>query len=167
MNMDETRQQRSSLRKAAARVGGVCAGWNSRFAARRISAFLDARMAEAGLSISQFSLLILIATGDDDSLGSLARRGRLDQSTLSRNLAVLTREGLVENARSEVDRRMRAIRLTDAGADRLRAALPVWEAAHAALEQVLDVDLARQLARAAGRPALDIPNPEDGDGPAA
>src|SRR5476649_2091554 len=52
----------------------------------------------------------------------------LDRSTLGRNLRVLEGEGLVALNEGE-DMRNRIVRLTEAGAERLAAALPAWEAA--------------------------------------
>jgi len=49
----DRRQSPRSLRTDAEEATRVCAGWNARLAARRISRFLDAEMAEAGLSIAQ------------------------------------------------------------------------------------------------------------------
>ncbi len=124
----------------------ACAGWNSRLAARRITQFLDKRMAPSGLSIAQFGLMAQIAAARDDTLGALALRTGLDQSTLSRNLRGLERDGLVEIAIVEGDLRRRAVWLTEKGATILEAALPVYRRAHAALAELVDLELARRLA---------------------
>ncbi|MGO9986298.1 MAG: MarR family winged helix-turn-helix transcriptional regulator [Rhodomicrobium sp.] len=124
----------------------ACAGWNSRLAARRITQFLDKRMAPSGLSIAQFGLMAQIAAARDDTLGALALRTGLDQSTLSRNLRGLERDGLVEIAIVEGDLRRRAVWLTEKGATILESALPVYRRAHAALAELVDLELARRLA---------------------
>jgi DNA-binding MarR family transcriptional regulator len=87
-----------------------------------------------------------IAAADDDRLGALAERTGLEQSTLSRNLRTLEAEGLIEIAAVESDLRRRAVWLTEAGARRLEAAIPVWRRAHAKLAKLLAPDLARRLA---------------------
>jgi DNA-binding MarR family transcriptional regulator len=125
-----------------------CAGWHSRMAARRITRFLDERMQGSGLSLTQFGLLGQVAAASDDTLGALADRLGLDQSTLSRNLRTLELAGLVEIASAEADQRRRAVWLTEEGARRLEAALPYWRAAHAALAERFDPQLARKLGRA-------------------
>jgi len=89
-----------------------------------------------------------IAAASDDALGTLAERLGLDQSSLSRNLHALEREGLVEIAVVEHDLRRRAVWLTENGARRLEAAMPVWRSAHAALAEVLDPGIAQRLANA-------------------
>jgi len=102
----------------------------------------------SGLSLVQFGLLGQIAAASDDTLGALAERTGLDQSTLSRNLRGLEQAGLVEIAVTEQDQRRRAVWLTEEGARRLEAALPVWRKAHAELARRLDPRLAHRLAEA-------------------
>jgi DNA-binding MarR family transcriptional regulator len=126
----------------------ACAGWASRLAARRITNFLEERMQGSGLGIAQFGLMAQIAAAPDDTLGALAERTGLDQSTLSRNLRGLETAGLVEIAIADEDQRRRAVWLTEAGARRLQAAIPVWRDAHAALEKRLDPRLALRLGAA-------------------
>jgi DNA-binding MarR family transcriptional regulator len=159
--MQAERPARKHLRRDAQAVMGRCAGWSARAAARRITRFLELRMASCGLSVAQFGLMALVASAEDDTLGALARRAELDPSSLSRNLDALARLGLVEIVLIERDRRRRAVWLTEAGATRLEAAIPIWAAAHRALEDELDVTLAHRLAAAAQALSL-----EDRGGPA-
>jgi len=105
-------------------------------------------MAGSGLSLAQFGLMAQIAAAPDDTLGALAERTGLDQSTLSRNLRGLETAGLVEIAVAEEDQRRRAVWLTEQGARRLEAALPTWYEAHAALAERLDPRLALRLGAA-------------------
>ena len=124
----------------------ACAGWNSRLAARRITQYLDREMAASGLTAAQLGLMALIAAIEDDTLGALARRAGLEQSTLSRNLRTLEGEGLIEIAVVEADQRRRAVWLTETGAGRLEVAIPIWRKAHATLAKHLPPGLARRLA---------------------
>ena len=105
-------------------------------------------MQGSGLSLAQFGLIARIAAAPDDTLGALAERTGLDQSTLSRNLRGLEAAGYVEIAVAEDDQRRRAVWLTEAGARRLEAALPVWREAHAALAERFDPRLALRLGAA-------------------
>lgn len=139
-------RQRKTLRTDARALVDSCAGWNSRLAARRISQFLDRELAGCGLSAAQLGLLALIATAADDTLGALARRSGLEQSTLSRNLRTVERAGLVEIAVVETDLRRRAVWLTETGARRLEATIPLWRKAQAKLARQLAPGLARRLA---------------------
>jgi len=144
--MSTPKQPRKALRADACALVESCAGWNSRLAARRITQFLDRELAALGLTAAQLGLMAQIAALTDDTLGALAQRTGLDQSTLSRNLRTLEGEGLVEIAVVESDLRRRAVWLTEAGARRLEAAIPVWRRAHARLAKRLSPALARRLA---------------------
>jgi DNA-binding MarR family transcriptional regulator len=149
--------QPRSLRSDAEEATRLCAGWNARLAARRVTRFLDGEMAESGLSVAQFGLMAQVAAASDDTLGALASRTGMEQSTLSRNLQALAREGLVEIAVVEANQRRRMVWLTEAGANRLKSAMPVWRKAHKTLSTVLAPELAQQLAVASE--ALEVPSP--------
>ena len=138
--------QRKTLRTDARALVESCAGWNSRLAARRISQFVDRELQETGLSAAQLGLMALIASAGDDTLGALARSTGLEQSTLSRNLRTLEGQGLIEIAVVESDLRRRAVWLTETGARRLEAAIPLWRKALSKLAKTLLPDLPRRLA---------------------
>jgi DNA-binding MarR family transcriptional regulator len=139
---------RKTLVRDAQAAISACAGWASRLAARRITNFLEERMHDSGLSLAQFGLMGQIAAAPDDTLGALAERTGLDQSTLSRNLRGLEAAGFVEIAIADDDQRRRAVWLTEQGARRLEAAIPVWRSAHAALAERFDPRLALRLGAA-------------------
>jgi DNA-binding MarR family transcriptional regulator len=153
--MSSRKQPRKTLRADASALVEACAGWNSRLAARRISHFLDREMAGSGLTVAQLGLMAQIAVIEDDTLGALAQRTGLEQSTLSRNLRTLEGAGLIEIAVVESDQRRRAVWLTETGARRLEAAIPIWRKAHAQLAKLFTSDLVRRLADAAEALARD------------
>jgi DNA-binding MarR family transcriptional regulator len=137
---------RKSLRSDAREMVERCAGWNSRLAARRIAKFLDRELRETGFSAAQLGLMAQIASLDDDTLGALALRVGLDQSTLSRNLRTLEKDGLIEITIVEADLRRRAVWLTERGARRLEAAIPLWRKAERKLAAQISPKLAQSLA---------------------
>jgi DNA-binding MarR family transcriptional regulator len=96
--------------------------------------------------VTQLGVMAQIAAAADDTLGALAQRTGLEQSSLSRNLRRLEDEGLIEIAVLEADLRRRMVWLTETGARRLEAAIPIWRRAHAKLAKRLSADLARRLA---------------------
>lgn len=146
------KKQRQSPRKSlvvdARAAVAACAGLNSRLAARRITQFLEDRLSGSGLSLARFGLMAHVAAAPDDTLRALIEQTGLDQTTLSRTLRSLEQEGLVEIAMVETDLRRRAVWLTENGARRLEAALPVWRRAHAALAKLMEPELAERLANA-------------------
>jgi hypothetical protein len=75
-----------SLRAAARQALATCGAWNLRLAARHATQFVEQRMAAAGVSLARMGLMAEIASADDHTVGALAERIRLDQSTLSRTL---------------------------------------------------------------------------------
>jgi DNA-binding MarR family transcriptional regulator len=129
--------KRKSLVADARNVIENCAGLNLRAAARRITQFIESELRDSGLTLAQFGLLAAIAAAEDDTIGALARRTGLDQSTLSRSLRLLEEAGLVETVSVEKDLRRRAVWLTETGARRLEAALPQWRRAQDVLAKVL------------------------------
>ncbi len=140
------RQPKRSLRSDASALIEDCAGGNLRLAARRVTQYLDRELAPVGLGLAQLGLMARIATASDDTLGALAQRTGLDQSTLSRNLRSLEGLGLVEIAVVETDLRRRVVWLTETGARRLEAAIPLWRGANAKLTKRISSDLARNMA---------------------
>jgi DNA-binding MarR family transcriptional regulator len=70
----------------------------------------------------------------------------LDRSTLGRNLRVLEGEGLLMLVEGE-DMRNRIVMLTEAGIERLKAALPAWEAAQQRLIDRLGAEKRETLLR--------------------
>jgi DNA-binding MarR family transcriptional regulator len=148
--MMRNRKQASPKRLVAdaREVARTCAGMNIGLAARRIGRFLEARLLEADLSLAQFALMTHIAAAEDDTIGALAERSGHDQSTLSRSLRGLERAGLVEITIDKDDLRRRAVWLTEAGARRLEAAMPIWRRAHTALAEIVDPRDVRRIAEA-------------------
>ena len=140
------KQPRKSLRADARTLIESCAGWNSRLAARRITLFLDREFAGLDMTVAQLGLMAQIAVLADGTMGELASRAGLEQSTLSRNLRRLEADGLIEIAVVETDLRRRAVWLTEAGARRLEAAIPIWRRAHARLCEIISPALVRKLA---------------------
>jgi len=144
--MKTSKPSKKTLLTDALALIEVCAGGKSRLAARRITQFLDRQLAQSNLTIAQLGLMAQIAAAADDTLGALARRMGLEQSTLSRNLRALEGDGLIEIATVEGDLRRRMVWLTDVGARRLEAAIPIWREAHAQLASRLSTELVRRLA---------------------
>ena len=93
---------------------------------------LNAELRSAhGLTINEFEVLLLLARSPERSLRriDLANQVLLSPSGITRMLNRLGSEGLVENAKCDVDARVTYAVLTDAGAEKLRAAYSVQLAA--------------------------------------
>ncbi|NBF02638.1 MarR family transcriptional regulator [Pseudomonas sp. Fl5BN2] len=105
-----------------------CLCTNLRRAARGVSRYYDGVLDGFGINVAQYSLLNNLLRLDQPSISSLAEAMGLDRSTLGRNVRVLEAAGLVRLMEGD-DQRNRLVQLTEAGHERLIAALPVWEAA--------------------------------------
>jgi len=103
----------------------------------------DKALRSTGLRITQFTVLVAASVSGGMALGQLAEILGLERTTLSRNLSVLVKEGLIEVA--NLDNRTRHIVLASAGKARLQAALPVWSRAQQRLQQKLGREKWRNL----------------------
>ena len=133
---------------------GGCLATSVRLLARAIAGVYDEGFRELGLRSTQVTLLANIAAlagPDGVTQRDLARPMHIDQSTLSRNLALLLDRGLIRAGASE-DRRLVPYSLTPLGRSALRAARPVWMACQERVEGMLGSD-AQALRRAAARMA--------------
>jgi DNA-binding MarR family transcriptional regulator len=106
---------------------GTCAAFNLRRASRVVTQLYDAGLSPTGLKSTQFTILVATAKSQPTSVGALAELTLMDQTTMTRNLRLMVREGLVEVA-ARGRKRMKLVRLTQAGERALATAVPVWRA---------------------------------------
>ena len=109
--------------KALQPVNCVC--YRLRRAARLAAKTYDGALKPTGLRNTQFALLGSLNQLGEPSIGELSERLATDGTTLTRNLEVLVRRGLVEDVAAD-DARVRVIRLTKLGKKTYDAALPLW-----------------------------------------
>ncbi|MGH7045857.1 MAG: MarR family winged helix-turn-helix transcriptional regulator [Stellaceae bacterium] len=100
-----------------------------RQAARCVTQLYDRHLAPVGLRAGQFGILARLRRRGEIAIGDLAAELVIDRTTLARNLRPLERDGLITITPARGDRRIRELRLTAAGSDRLRLAVPAWAAA--------------------------------------
>src|SRR5262249_17522493 len=99
-----------------------------RQATRAVSRLYDQEMRGVGLRTTQYSLLRHLRAAGEVRQRDLGALTSLDETTLTRNLRPLIDAGWVA-VRPGEDRREKLVRLTDAGAAKLREARPAWERA--------------------------------------
>jgi DNA-binding MarR family transcriptional regulator len=124
----DSASERATDRRQWKRVAAECAVVNLRKTARAVTQFFDEVLGPSGLRSTQFSVLVAVALADPPTMTRIARALVMDPSTLTRDLRLLERTGMVKTAGGK-DRRTRFVTLTPLGRDRLRAALPLWEQA--------------------------------------
>jgi DNA-binding MarR family transcriptional regulator len=132
----------------------ACTCFRVRSAARRITQIYDRHLAPTGLKISQFSLLGFVGSEGPVSIGRLSELLNTDRTTLTRNLAALLQDGLVERVES-ADKRRHDLVATTQGRALFKRALPLWSAAEqevrAAMGGTLTADLHGALERSMER----------------
>lgn len=99
----------------------------------------NAFMAEVDLTMPQFATLASLYQEDGLSMAALAQLIGVDATTLTRNLRLLERRGLVLQDTAADDRRRRVVRLTPEGRRLFLRAVPLWQKAQAALKKRLGV----------------------------
>jgi DNA-binding MarR family transcriptional regulator len=129
-------------------IGGMAA--RLRVSATRLARLLR-RQGDTGLSPSQISALTSVEVHGPMTLGALAEHERVAPPTITRVVAKLEDDGLLERRQDERDRRVALVSMTPAGTALLaavRARKDLWLA-----ERLADLDQ-DDLARLAG--ALDV-----------
>lgn len=140
-------------------MGRSCACYNLRRATRAVTQVYDAYLEEVGLKSTQLTLLAVLAYREPpETVTSLADALVLEQSSLSRNLAVLERMGYVKLAAGD-DRRERIPTLTREGRAALARGYPAWKRAQAAITSAVtaaDLDLQLRSLRKLTKTAQDL-----------
>jgi DNA-binding MarR family transcriptional regulator len=118
-------------------------------AARSLARRFDEALRPLGVTNGQFSLMMSLNRPVPPSMGSVASLLAMDRTTLTAALKPLERRGLVAVTVDPADKRGRLMVLTSAGRSLLARATPIWERAHADVEDRLaNGDLLRSSLRA-------------------
>ena len=117
-----------------------CACYNTRKAARLLAQVYDRALEPSGLKNTQFATLAAV-TGSDDRLTitELAARMGVDRTTLTRNLDLMARDGLVR-IDAGADARSKRVALTADGSKALQTAIPLWQRVQSAITRSVDWD---------------------------
>jgi DNA-binding MarR family transcriptional regulator len=135
IDMSWWRERMSSDRPKPAAMPCLCNAL--RQATRAVSRLYDEELRGVGLRTTQHSLRRLLGAAGEVRQRDVGELTSLDETTLTRNLRPLIDAGWVAIEPGE-DRREKLVRLTDAGAAKLRQARPAWERAQERLRSRLD-----------------------------
>jgi DNA-binding MarR family transcriptional regulator len=124
----------------------ACTCSRLRRAARIAGALYDEALAPAGITTAQFALLRMLGRVGPASLTALGEATGHDRTTLNRTLKPIEDAGLIQSGTGK-DARKRIVKLSDAGFDKLEAAIPLWEAAQSVFRRKMgpDIDLLHEL----------------------
>lgn len=128
-------------------VIGRCTAFRTLRASRAIARLYEEAMRPAGLTITQFSLLVTIGRTKPESISKIGDYLSIERTTLSRNLKPLEEAGYVTRG-DEGDRRKREVRLTPKGLAKLKEAYPMWRGVQEKVEQKLGKVGAKNIADA-------------------
>ena len=131
-------------------AANTCLGFGVRKAARAITQAYDAALAPVGLTGAQFSLLNALNLMGEPTMAQLAQALATDRTTLTRNLRLLEKQGLVMVSPG-TDKRTRLIRLTKAGRTLLEQALVRWKQINDRVYQAFGHDNTEHLLNDLGR----------------
>jgi DNA-binding MarR family transcriptional regulator len=119
-----------------------------RQATRVISQKYAAALRGTQLTNTQYTLLTVLTQMPKPRVNDLAEAMAMDQTTLSRTLKVMERDGLISTV-SGADRRESRWLITARGRSRMARALPRWQKAQREVEKVLGSAATQNLASAA------------------
>jgi DNA-binding MarR family transcriptional regulator len=104
---------------------GSCVAFNFRRTARAVSRLYDLGLQASGLRATQFAILTAVAKFQPISISRIGELLVLDQTTLTRNLRLLRKQGLLDISPRSI-RRQRFLTLTDKSVKALEIAVPLW-----------------------------------------
>jgi DNA-binding MarR family transcriptional regulator len=121
-----------------------CACFDLRRATRAVSRMYDEFLRDAGLNITQFSMLRLICAEKELSISTLGGYMVMERTSITRALAPLERDGLVQS-RPGTDKRIRVVSVSNKGRRLVEGAEPKWRQAQEALLATIGEDRWRAM----------------------
>jgi DNA-binding MarR family transcriptional regulator len=114
-----------------------CLVLNTRMAARAVTRRADRWFRPFGVTAAQFSILVWLREGPARSVTEMASKLAMDRTTLSRNLDLLTRKGLVTEQPAGPGNG-RCCALTPEGARTVAQLIPEWRQAQAEIRRLFE-----------------------------
>ncbi len=124
------------LRSIAVDIGRQGLSRRVRLLSRKLTRIYDDALRPVGLTSSQLTILVAITNNPGARPAELHRRLELEQSSFSRNTALMERRGWIEKQPAEGDRG-RELLLTKTGMALLTDALPLWRSAQREAKRTL------------------------------
>jgi DNA-binding MarR family transcriptional regulator len=125
----------------------TCSCFAARRAARTITQHYEQHLKPTGLTVTQFTLLVLLSLAGPQPLSRFAGQLGVERTTLTRNLRSLRARGWVTESATG-DRRVRLLAITKRGIAAARVALPYWREAQKSLAHGLGAGAIKALAAA-------------------
>ncbi len=126
-----------SANAVADEIARDCVMSRWRMTNRILSAIYDEELRPFGLKSSQLGLLVAVTKAGPVRRIALGRVLSLDPSTLTRNLAVMLRQGWIEEVPDDGDQRGAPLQSTAAGRRLVERTAPAWHRAQARAKKML------------------------------
>lgn len=121
----------------------LCNCMNVRRASRAVTQFYDAVLKPSGLTVAQMSLLRHLDLQKSTTISELAKRMRIDRTTLNRNMKPLADAGFI-SVNPGQDSRTREVVLMDTGKEALAKGWALWKEAQESIKRYMgEEDLAK------------------------
>jgi DNA-binding MarR family transcriptional regulator len=127
------------LHRIACDLGRQCLARRARILSRKLTRIYDDALRPLGLTSSQLGILCAIAANPGARATELHRGLELEQSSFSRNAALMELHGWIEK-RPAGDERGQELLLTKAGSALLARAIPHWRSAQRQARRILGDD---------------------------
>ena len=118
-----------------------CICISTRKAANALTNLYDEALEKSGIKVTQYSLLKTIDRSSEITINELSKQTKLNRTTLTRNLAILESDELIELISDPEDLRKSIVRLTKSGEKTLKKAQTSWEEVQKKAKKVLGKDL--------------------------
>jgi DNA-binding MarR family transcriptional regulator len=137
----------------------VCNCTALRQAARHITRFYDACLAEVGLRGTQYAILLYLSRQGATTVGALADAMVMDRTTVGHAIKPLERDRLVSIDVDPADRRSRLIGLTEEGAKKVEDGRTAWTKA----QRIFEAKFGESAAQNMRKTMADVVSTELGD----
>lgn len=122
------------------KISQECLAVRIRTLNRLITSVYDEELRSVGLRVSQLNLLVAIGTQEEISAKKICEILSLDESTMSRDLGLLLKNGWVSTKPSKSDKRAKILKLTSSGQKKVSAAESGWNRAQLRAQERLSKD---------------------------
>ena len=136
--------KRATKKNAAAVIESQCLAYRTRLLNRTVTSIYDEALRPLALTVAQLNLLVAIARFGPVPPGKIAKRLNMEKSTMSRNVARLSRLGQID-VNAGASGREQLLQIRPKGNKLIDRALPLWRGAQRQTVEMLGDDGARSL----------------------
>lgn len=122
----------------------ACNSFATRQASRYITRLYDRHLSAAQVTNTQFGILVLLSEAPGMTMSELALAMVMERTSLVRAIKPMERDGWLKTERAAQETRKLVLSLTEAGHNKVQAALPLWQKAQQEFEAKVGPEKAAQ-----------------------